>query len=166
MGMIYRRKKRDPTTGILEEQGPYWMKYYIEGRPIQESTKTFDKDSAKRVLKIKEGEIASGHYRGPSMDRVYFEDLSALVEQDYRMNRRKTLRRITEYRKHLEPHFRRCRVSTMTTERINAYIIKRQDQGATSCGVCWKPSRNIRLRNPISLLMVPFAAPWSCRLMM
>lgn len=28
MGMIYRRKKRDPATGKLEEQGPYWMKYY------------------------------------------------------------------------------------------------------------------------------------------
>ncbi len=26
MGMIYRRKKRDPATGKLEEQGPYWMK--------------------------------------------------------------------------------------------------------------------------------------------
>ena len=39
MGMIYRRKKRDPATGKLEEQGPYWMKYYIEGRAIQESTK-------------------------------------------------------------------------------------------------------------------------------
>ena len=40
MGMIYRRKKRDPTTGTLAEQGPYWMKYYVEGRPIQESTRT------------------------------------------------------------------------------------------------------------------------------
>ena len=83
MGMIYHRKKRDPTTGTLEEQGPYWMKYYIEGRPIQESTKSFDRESAKRVLKIKEGDVASGRYRGPSMDRVYFEDLSTLVEQDY-----------------------------------------------------------------------------------
>ena len=80
------------------------MKYYVEGRPIQESTKLFDKESARRVLKIKEGEIAAGRYRGPSIDRVYFEDLSVLVEQDYRMNRRKTLRRITEYQKHLEPH--------------------------------------------------------------
>jgi hypothetical protein len=48
---------------------------YNCGRPIQQSTKTFDKEGAKRILKIKEGEIASGRYRGPSMDRVYFEDL-------------------------------------------------------------------------------------------
>ena len=97
MGMIYRRKKRDPATGKLEEQGPYWMKYYIEGRPIQESTKVFEKEQAKKILKVKEGEVAAGIYRGPSMDRIRFEDLAALVQQDYQINRRKTVRRITEY---------------------------------------------------------------------
>ncbi len=132
MGMIYRRKKRDPTTGTLVEQGPYWMKYYIEGRPIQESTKTFDKEGAKRALKVKEGEIAAGVYRGPGIDRVRFEDLAALVQQDYQINRRKTVRRITEYQKHLEPYFRKARVSSITTERIKAYIIKRQEQGAAN----------------------------------
>ncbi|MBK9112749.1 MAG: hypothetical protein IPM88_14010 [Nitrospira sp.] len=60
MGMIYRRKKRDPATGKLEEQGPYWMKYYIEGRAIQESTKVFEKEQAKKILKVKEGEVAAG----------------------------------------------------------------------------------------------------------
>ncbi len=89
MGMIYRRKKRDPTTGKLEEQGPYWMKYYIEGRPIQESTKVFEKEQAKKILKVKEGEVAAGLYRGRSMDRIRFEDLAALVQQDYQINRRK-----------------------------------------------------------------------------
>ena len=132
MGMIYRRKKRDPTMGTLVEQGPYWMKYYIEGRPIQESTKTLDKEGAKRVLKVKEGEIAAELYRGPGIDRVRFEDLAALVQQDYQMNRRKTVRRITEYQKHLEPYFRKARVSTMTTERIKSYIVKRQEQGAAN----------------------------------
>ncbi|MGB4895083.1 MAG: hypothetical protein WBO94_11290, partial [Nitrospira sp.] len=132
MGMIYRRKKRDPATGKLEEQGPYWMKYYIEGRAIQESTKVFEKEQAKKILKVKEGEVAAGIYRGPSMDRIRFEDLAALVQQDYQINRRKTVRRITEYQKHLEPYFRKTRVSSMTTERIKAYIIKRQEQGAAN----------------------------------
>ena len=132
MGMIYRRKKRDPATGKLQEQGPYWMKYYIEGRPIQESTKVFEKEQAKKILKVKEGEVAAGIYRGPSMDRIRFEDLAALVQQDYQINRRKTVRRITEYQKHLEPYFRKARVSSITTERIKAYIIKRQEQGAAN----------------------------------
>ena len=49
MGMIYRRKKRDPTTGLLVETGPHWMKYYSEGRSIQESTRTVDRVEAKRL---------------------------------------------------------------------------------------------------------------------
>ena len=95
MGMIYRRKKRDPTTGTLAEQGPYWMKYYVEGRPFQESTRTSDKDRAKRILKIKEGEIAAGLYRGPNIDRTRYEDLAELVRQDYELNKRKTGRRVS-----------------------------------------------------------------------
>ena len=51
MGMLYRRKKRDPNTGKLTEFGPYWMKYYIDGRPIQASTKTSDCGLAKKLLK-------------------------------------------------------------------------------------------------------------------
>lgn len=82
--------------------------------------------------KVREGQAAAGLYRGPSIDRIRFEDLAALVEQDYPMNRRKTVRRIAEYQKRLEPYFRRSRVSAMTTERVNAYIIKRQDQGAAN----------------------------------
>ena len=92
MGMIYRRKKRDPTTGTLAEQGPYWMKYYVEGRPFQESTRTSDKDRAKRILKIKEGEIAAGLDRGPNIARTRYEDLAELVRQDYQLNQLKQIR--------------------------------------------------------------------------
>lgn len=60
MDMIYRRKKRDPATGLLVETGPHWMKYYSEGRPIQESTRTVDRAEAKRLLKEKEGEVPRG----------------------------------------------------------------------------------------------------------
>jgi hypothetical protein len=55
MGTIYRRKTRDPVTGLLVETGPHWMQYYVDGRPIQESTRTFDRVEAKRLLKEKEG---------------------------------------------------------------------------------------------------------------
>ncbi len=38
MGMLYRRKKPDRETGEMVEQGPWWMKYYRDGRPFYEST--------------------------------------------------------------------------------------------------------------------------------
>ena len=68
MGMIYRRKKRDPTTGTLAEQGPYWMKYYVEGRPFQESTRTSDRvirTEQNGFLKLRKGRSLQGYIVGP-----------------------------------------------------------------------------------------------------
>ena len=53
MGMLYQRKKRDPVTGLLVVQGPWWMKYYRQGRPFYESAETENKTEARRKLKLK-----------------------------------------------------------------------------------------------------------------
>jgi len=135
MGCLYRRKKRDPVSGELCEAGPYWMKYYVEGRPFQESTKTQDRSEALRLLKIREGDIAKGAYQGPKIDRTRFEDLVALIKQDYELNKRKTARRVNEYVQHLEPFFRRMRAIRITTEQIRAYIVKRQHGGAANATI-------------------------------
>jgi len=43
MGSLYRRKKRDPLTGKLVEKGPWWMKYYDQGKPYSHSTQKYEK---------------------------------------------------------------------------------------------------------------------------
>ena len=55
MGYLYQRKGRDKTTG-----GPWWMKYYVNGRPVRESTGTEDHSKAKRLMKEREGRVAVG----------------------------------------------------------------------------------------------------------
>jgi hypothetical protein len=40
MGYVYRRKKK-LLDGSLVETGPYWIKYYRNGRPIRESSESF-----------------------------------------------------------------------------------------------------------------------------
>ena len=132
MGMIYRRKKRDPATGLLVETGPHWMKYYSEWRPIQESTRTVDRVEAKRLLKGKKKERLPRGFSGPKIERIRFEDLAALVKQDYQINKRKTARRVDEYMSHLKTFFRQMRATSITTERIKTYIVKRQHQGAAN----------------------------------
>jgi bifunctional DNA-binding transcriptional regulator/antitoxin component of YhaV-PrlF toxin-antitoxin module len=80
-------------------------------------------------LGVKEGEkvkVATGLYRGPKIERIRFEDLAALVKQDYQINKRKTVRRIDEYMNHLKTFFRKMRATSITTERIKTYIAKRQ----------------------------------------
>jgi len=75
------QEEERPNTELLVETGPFWMKYYSEGRPIQESTQTTDRVEAKRLLKEKEGSVATGLYRGPKIERIRFEDLAALVSK-------------------------------------------------------------------------------------
>jgi hypothetical protein len=63
MGMLYRRKKRDPITGVLVEQGPWWMKYYDGGKPLYESTGKVEKRDALVVLRRAETKVADGQQK-------------------------------------------------------------------------------------------------------
>ena len=56
MGMIYKRGKT------------WWIKYYRNGKPYRESSKSHKEADAKRLLKRREGEISQGRLPG-----VYFE---------------------------------------------------------------------------------------------
>ncbi len=132
MGMVYRRKKRDPTTGEKVERGPWWIKYYRDGRPFFESTRTTDKGEARRMLKEREGQVAGGQHYGPQVARTTFEDLVAGIRQDYSVNERKTMRRLEDYIQHLTPYFSRLRASAITTDKIKGYIEKRRAEGAAN----------------------------------
>lgn len=68
MGMLYRRKKRDPATHTLMEFGPWWIKYYRQGRPFYESTGTKNKTEARRKLKERDGQVAQGSHQGPRLN--------------------------------------------------------------------------------------------------
>ncbi len=132
MGSIYRRAQVDQQTGKRVEIGPFWIKYHRNGRPFRESAGTLDRADAKRKLKKREGEIAEGRFRGLRVERTKFEDLAADLKLDYQTNRRKTLRRVEELVAHLEVTFRGCRAVEITSDRIQAYIAKRQGEGAAN----------------------------------
>ena len=79
MGSIYKR-------GTV-----YWIKYYRNGKPYRESTKTSKEADAKRLLKRREGEIANGKLPGVYFDRVRFDELAADFLSDYRINAKRSL---------------------------------------------------------------------------
>src|SRR5262245_22477631 len=122
MGSIYRRTAivRDECTGepIIDlhngrpkraEIGPYWIKYYRDGRPFRESTGTLDKTEARRKLKQREGEVAEGRFRGVRMDRTRFEELSEDLKIHYTIAGRHSghrVQRLEEALQHLLPVFR------------------------------------------------------------
>ncbi len=132
MGSIYRRTVEDQESGKRVAIGPFWIKYYRNGRPFRESTATLDKGEARRKLKRREGEVADGRFRGIRVERTKFEELADDLRTDYTVNKKKTLRRVNELLAHLAIAFRGCRAVEITSDRIQAYIAQRQADEAAN----------------------------------
>ena len=119
MGTVYRRGRI------------WWIKYYRNGKPFRESSKSQKFSDAKRLLRRREGEIATGEFL--VAERVRFEELAGDFLNDYRANNRKSFiwakRRLEQ---HLTPFFGGLRAVDITTDQARAYTEKRQQQGASN----------------------------------
>jgi integrase len=124
MGTIYRRGRI------------WWIKYYRNGKPFRETSRSGNVLDAKRLLRKREGEIGTGAFLGPNAERVHFEELAEDFLNDYRANARKSFvwakRRIEH---HLMCFFGGLRVVDITTDRVRAYVVKRQQEGASNASI-------------------------------
>ena len=132
MGTLYRRTIKDPVTGLKKVGGPWWIKFHKDGQPYYESARTLDKQVARRLLKKREGDIATGTFSGVRMEKTRFDELTTAIREDYAINKRRSTRRMEDYLKHLTPYFGGMRASAITTERIRGYISMRQSEKATN----------------------------------
>jgi integrase len=129
MGMIYKPKYRD-KAGAVRESEVFWLKYYRNGKAYRESSKTTKEDDAKKLLKLREGEIAKGKLPGIYFDKVTFEELAEDLKRDYLLNKRKSQRRVRECLAHLENFFEGYRVPRITSDKVQSYIQLRLSEGA------------------------------------
>jgi integrase len=118
MGLIYKRGN------------VFWVKYYRHGKPFYESSKSDRIGKAKSLLKRREGEIESGTFSGLRVKRILFDELAADLINDYKMNGRKSTNSAEDRFKHLNPYFSEIKVVDITTDLIQRYIVKRQEEGA------------------------------------
>lgn len=122
MGTIYKRGE------------VFWIKHYRNGKPHRESAKSTKESDAKRLLKSREGEIAHGKQPGIYFDKIRFEEIAEDFLRDRRINGRSdkdTQKRLN----HPNPFFEGMRVTDITTSRINAYVDKRLNEGATNATI-------------------------------
>jgi integrase len=121
MGMLYRRGRI------------WWVKYYRSGKCFRESSKSQRRSDGKGLLQKREGEISTGIFWGLHTERVCFEELTQDLLSEYHTNNRNSLiwvrRRINL---HLMPFFRGFRAVDVTTDRVRAYIIQRQQESASN----------------------------------
>jgi integrase len=72
---------------------------------------------------------------GPIIERTSFEDLAAILLNDYRINRRKSYDRIEDAVNHLREIFADARALEITPDRIAAYIEVRQEADAANATI-------------------------------
>lgn len=134
MGMIYKQKRRLPD-GTVREGAHWWIKYYWNGRCFRESTNSAKESEAKRLLKIREGHIGEGKFPGLKVEKITFDELAADLVSDYRVNGKKSLDRVETCIDHLKTFFAGWKVISITSDKVDSYILKRQSSAAANATI-------------------------------
>src|SRR5258708_7941943 len=114
--------------GELKRRGQiWWIRYYRDGRRFEESSRSAKEGNARRLLRLREGDIERGLPVSPKIGRLRFEDASKDLINEYTANARKSLRELRiRITKHLEPFFGGRRMASITTSDVRAFIAHRQ----------------------------------------
>jgi len=121
---------------VYQRGNIYWIKYYRNGKPYRESTRSKKEADAKRLLKKREGEISEGKLPGVYFDKVRFEELAEDFLNDYRINGKKSYQNVERIvRLYLQPFYGGLRATNITTSLIREYIAQRQEAGAANATI-------------------------------
>jgi len=118
--------------GQIRKRGDvWWIRYYRDGRRFEESARTDKYETARDLLKVREGDVAKGVPISPKIGRVRFEDAVKDLLTDYSINGKRSHDNLktTVIEGALEPWFRGRRMASLTTADIRAYVADRQENG-------------------------------------
>jgi integrase len=130
LGSIVQMPYRDPRTGEKRRTLTWYIRYSFRGKAYQESSGSRNRNDAIRLLKKRLAEMGQGRLIGPSADKTTFEELAQILEDDYRVNQRKSLDTVRFAIKRLRGFFGRDRAHDITTDRLKAYVRTRHEAGA------------------------------------
>jgi len=136
LGSLYRRG----DTKFI------WIAYYKDGKQFLESTRSESEDYAKRLLKLREGEIAQGKQPAVLYDRIRVDELLEDLLTDYRINKRKRLRTLKGNVALLKKEFGGFKASRIDTARIRTFIDNRMKEGVAHATInrAWPRLRGLR----------------------
>src|SRR5205809_639168 len=104
--------------GELRKRGNvWWIRYYRDGRRHEESARSYKKQAAVDLLKIREGDVAKGVPMSAKIGRLRFEEAAKDLLTDYEINGKRSHDNVknTIVDGALEPWFRGRRMATVTT---------------------------------------------------
>lgn len=112
----------------------WWVKVYVNGEARPESSGSTKRSDAVRLLNKRKAELATGRYC-PDADEVTFEDLARMIEEDYALQGRRSLKRLQLSLRHLREHFGDDRAVRITADRLTSYANARRSEGAALASV-------------------------------
>ncbi len=120
--------------GEVRQRGKtWWIRYYRGGRRHEESSHSTKKQAAIDLLKIREGDVAKGVPISAKVGQLRWEEAAREILADYRTNGRRSVDTVERrIRLHLAPWFGGRRLSTLTTSDVRAFVVHRQDRGASN----------------------------------
>jgi integrase len=120
---------------VYKRGDTWWIDYGYRGKRYRESSRSTIKRDARERLRRRLKEIEDGRFVGPSEESVTFEDLTEIIRNDYKVQGRKSLPRLQTALGHLAEHFGGEKALAITTDRLNAYILTRRDEGAADATI-------------------------------
>src|SRR5262249_45137004 len=125
LGRVYQPSYRDRKTGELRYSPTWWIALSHRGKRIQLSSNSEHRADAVKLLKKNIAELGAGRPVGPEGDRPRFEDLAAILIDDYKANGRRSLLKLKGKLANLREFFGMDRAGDTTTDRITAYVASR-----------------------------------------
>ena len=125
-------RRRQHGLGHIYQRGRvWWIQYHFRGKRYREPTGSTRKKDAVNLLRRRLEEMGRGRLAGPDAERLTFEDMAAMLVNDYKRQSLKSLNSrarvsINRLREFLGFH----RALDITTDVIDAYISHREDNGA------------------------------------
>ena len=98
----------------------WWIKFYVDGQPRYESSRSQKKGDAVRLLNLRRAAVDAGKLVGT---KATIAHLVQLVVADYRLNRKANVKKIEGYlRNYINPHLGTESADGLATERIGKFI--------------------------------------------
>jgi integrase len=140
LGSVYQPKFKDRKTGEVRTSPTWWVSYSHRGTKYRLSSNSAKRGVALKLLKRKLAEIGSGRPVIPDAERTTFEDLAAILVNDYKANGRRSLRLLPGKLQNLREFFGMGRAIDISSDRVTAYVAQRLEQGAANATVNYELS--------------------------
>lgn len=125
MGYAYLPKLKSGGLGRF-----WWIQWSQSGRVIRESTKTTEEAEARRMLAIREGEVAKGGRPiQPRMDHTTWEEAAQDLREHYEATGSRNLAEYDRRVIHLTRFFRGWRIANIDPAAVKRYTTARKGQG-------------------------------------